>query len=576
MRLSKSSLLVVGAVLVVGSTPEASAQAPGATNPGVQLQEELREQKIDAPNYEGSSQNDLGTESSGDETTNDTSDETIFLKGIRFKGNTIISSDKLIEPFINLIGKDVSFKNIAEAVSNAEKFYKESGYITSRVIIAPQNFDSGYILLDVIEGYIESIDVKGGGDAIQAYMLKMLQPVFAEGKSKIFNFKDLEKQLLLTKDFGAVNYNVAISKGQDTGGSVLTVSLKPQKVNGSVTADNFLPSQLGDWQLGASASYYVPSSNPVKINAGAKYSFPFSSELINGYVVASTPIGNEGFVTEALWAASSTKSDDLLDGSGTLKTKGSSNYWSFGIGYPLILERNSKLSISLNGTGQNSTNDLYLDGKHATDLSTDRIRSVRLSVDGYLAKPTFITSGSLRLSQGISGLGDDLSSDEFLSNPVGESDFTAARLELSHLQKLPISGLQLHTKASGQLSSTALPVPEQFTYGGQSYGRAFKSVHILGDEGWTTSVELNYPVRLRSTDTSSITPFVWYDYGSTSYKKGALTSNTAATYGMGLRGTGFYNTTFEVGLAVPGDSSINSSETGFGSSSVYFNAGWNF
>ena len=151
----------MGAALVVGSTPDI-AQV-WRYKPGIQLQEELREQNIDAPNYEGSSQNDLGTESSGDETTNDTSDETIFLKGIRFKGNTIISSDKLIKPFINLIGKDVSFKNIAEAVSNAEKFYKQSGYITSRVIIAPQNFDSGYILLDVIEGYIESIDVKGGG-----------------------------------------------------------------------------------------------------------------------------------------------------------------------------------------------------------------------------------------------------------------------------------------------------------------------------------------------------------------------------------------------------------------------------
>ena len=576
MRLSKSSLLALGAAVVGCSTTNAYAQAPGAVNPGVQLQQELREKRQILSYEPGSEQRDSNVESNAEDPADETLGQTIFLKGIRFRGNTIVSTDVLIEPFIELIGKDVSFKDISKAVLESEKSYKKLGYITSRVVVAPQDFDSGYVLVDVIEGYIESLNVTGGGDAIQAYTRKMLQPLYGEGKVNTFNFKDLEKQLLLIKDFGAINYNVVISKGQDRGGSILTVDIDPQGINGSINADNLLSTQLGDWQVGTSASYYIPSSQPIKIVAGGKYSFPTSSELINGYTVLSTPIGNKGYVAEMLWATSRTKSEDLLDGPGTLKTKGSSNYWSFGISYPFILERNSKLSVSLKGSGQNSTNDLYLDGNHATDLSTDRIRAVRLSVDGYYAKPTFITAGSIRISQGISGLGDDLSSDEFRSNPDADSTFTAAQLELSHLQKLPVAGFQLHAKAAGQVASDALPVPEQFTYGSQAYGRAYKSVYIMGDHGWKTSVELNYPLRLRATDNSTFTPFVWYDYGSTSYKEGPLSSNTASTYGIGLRGSGLLNTTFEVGFAVPSDNSIKSSETGFEHSSVYFNAGWSF
>ena len=66
--------------------------------------------------------------------------------------------------------------------------------------------------------------------------------------------------------------------------------------------------------------------------------------------MVSTPIGNAGFKANFLWSSSSTASKNLYSGPTKIQTKGSSNYWSFGISYPLILKRNSELSVALRGT----------------------------------------------------------------------------------------------------------------------------------------------------------------------------------------------------------------------------------
>jgi hemolysin activation/secretion protein len=183
---------------------------------------------------------------------------------------------------------------------------------------------------------------------------------------------------------------------------------------------------------------------------------------------------------------------------------------------------------------------------------------------------------SLRISQGITGLDDTLAADEFLSNPHGDLNFTTARLNLSRTQKLFDSGTLLTLKGVGQLSSSAVPVPEAFTYGGSLYGRGFRSVHILGDEGYAASAELSHQVKLGLFNNSStVTPFVWYDYGNTQIKRGPLLNHTASTYGIGLRSR-FLGINLEAGLGIPSSNTLEPDNTGIDHSIAYFNTGWRF
>ena len=503
--------------------------------------------------------------------------KTLFFKAIRFESNTAISEAVLVQPFLPLIGKDVTFEQLQQAAIQSEAIYKKKGYITTRVLVPPQDFNSGNIVIKSIEGFIQDVDVRGATPGLQAYVRKMLQPVWNPDEQQIFNFKKLQRQLLLIRNFGGLKFNTSLAKGTKLGGSSLIVDLTRDSFKGSLGTNNGVSSSLGDWQVSANLEYIAPISQPVKFRVGSSYAFPYTNGLLSGLGSLSLPIGNEGFQADGFWAGSSTESKDLYDGPGNLQTIGTSNYWSFGISYPLVLERNSQLTIALRGTGQDSSNDLHVDGTNTANLSADKLRAVRLSVDGHYASPTSTNTLSFQISQGLSGLDDDLDADEFPSNPEADNSFTTARLNLSRTQSFFESGTLVTVKGSGQLSSSPVPSPEAFTYGGMQYGRAFNSVYLLGDQGWALSTELAQPINFRVTNKPiTVTPFVWYDYGSTNYKEGLLSDQTASTYGVGIRGNGLYNITYELGWGVPSTNTQESSHTGPENSVVYFNAGWRF
>lgn len=559
------------------SIQPAKAQAPGANNPGVQLQNQIKDSITPSPQFEDPKDIDPGNNAIDTQSIQTLDDQpAFFFKAVRLRGNTKVRTGDLVKPFLPLIGKDVTLKQLENAALQSEYYYKKQGFITTRVLIPSQDIRSGNIVIQVVEGFIEDIEVRGSTTGLQAYFRKMLQPIVNDGPSKIFNYKNFERQLLQVRDFGATKFSVTLLKGSKLGGSKLIVDLKTNSFGGYVGVNNNLSNQLGDYQINGNVQFISPTSQPIKFSGAGSYAFPYNNGLITGFAGISTPIGVQGFTANAQWSTSSTNSKDIFDGPGNLETIGSSNYWSFGIGYPLILERNSKLAISLSGTGQNSTNDLYLDGDQVTDLSTDKIRSIRLSLDGYYATPRSVNTLGFRLSQGIGGLGDDLADDEFLSNPFGDSNFTSASLNLSRTQKVFDFGTLVTLKASGQLSSTPLPTPEAFTFGGPLYGRAFKSVYILGDQGASGSVELSQKFDFSLfNNPGSISPFTWYDVGTTQYKEGPLGNQTASTYGIGLRSNAFH-ANIELGWGIPATSTLNSNQVGPSHSIAYFNAGWRF
>jgi hemolysin activation/secretion protein len=568
-------------ISLVNPNTSAYAQAPGANNPGVQLQEQIRDANQLTPTFDPSDENsEVKTESVNNSEKDglEIDEPTFFFKAIRFQGNTIYDDQFLIEPFLNFIGKSITFEQLKLAALQSESIYKNAGYITTRVLIPKQDIDSGNVLIKVVEGYIESVEVRGATHGVQAYARKMLQPVANENSGTIFNYKTLQRQLLLVRDFGATKFSINLAKGSNLGGSKLIVDLDNNYLGGMIGFNNFVSDQMGDFQITGYGQFITPTSQPLKITAGGSYSYPFNNYgMSTGYSLLSSPIGNQGFVADALWSTSSTKTKDLFPrANGKFQSIGSSNFWQFGIAYPIVLERNSKLSIAFLGSGQNTYSDLYLDNNFTTNLSTDKIRTAQFAVEGYFAELRSVNTINFRLSQGIGNLDSDLDSDQYLSNPLSSSTFTKARLDLKRTQKVFDFGTQLTIKGSGQLSSTSLPSSESFTYGGPLYGKAFRSVYLLGDQGWATAIELGQKINLSAFNQPvELIPYVWYDYGNTQYKAGLLANQTASTYGIGLRGNAL-NINYELWWGIPASNSLNSEFVGTSNSSLGFNTFWRF
>ena len=510
------------------------------------------------------------------EIRNKVSEKTILLKDISFSGNKKFSEEKLKKFFVNLIGKDVTFSDLSNAALNAQSLYRKKGFITSRVIIPKQDFLSGDIKIVIIESYLEDIVVSGGTDGTRDYIKYMTSSILKDNlKNKIFKFDDLERQLLLIKKNGLGKLNSTLSKGSKVGTSLLTINIDPEPLNISAFSNTDLSENLGDYVVGLKSSYTTKTKNPIKIGTSSKYAFPIPDGLTSGVVFLEKPIAKKGLSLNSIFAYSSTKTKDLFPAtSGESINKGTSEYLSIGISYPFILKRNTELGFDIATTIQNSHQDLFQDNVKSNNVSTDRIRAVRVGLNGRKSLKSSYNTARFLFSQGFEGWDDTLTSSQQKSNLDSKPNFSTYKLDLSRQQYLGNNGLVLEFNASGQIASAPLPTPEKFSFGGPDYGRGFANSHIFGDAGWSSSIQLSK--NMYSKNGKTISPFVWLDYGQTDDLTGLTREKSASTYGIGVGGNFNRDTTYELSVGIPGVDDSNPTKTGPDHSIFKFNLGVRF
>ena len=394
-------------------------------------------------------------------------------------------------------------------------------------------------------------------------------------KNKIFKFDDLERQLLLIKKTGIGQLTSTLSKGSKVGTSLLTINIDPEPIKISAFSNTDISNNLGDYVVGLKTSYTSKNKNPFKIGTSAKYAFPIVDGLTSGIIFLEKPLGNKGISLNSIFAYSGTKTKDLFPNTtGETINRGTSEYMSLALSYPFVLKRNTELAIDMSTTIQNSHQDLYQDNARSNNVSTDRIRAVRLGLNGRKSLKRSYNTARFLFSQGFEGWDDTLTGDQQKSNLNSVANFSTYKLDLSRKQFLGNNGLVLDFNTSAQLSSAPLPTPEKFSFGGPDYGRGFANSHIFGDAGWSSSVQLTKNMVTKNGKT--ISPFVWLDYGQTDDLKGETRELTASTYGIGVGGNINKDTTYQFSVGVPGIDESKPEKTGLDHSIFKFNLGWQF
>src|SRR3954452_1720660 len=118
------------------------------------------------------------------------------LRAVAVDGARAIAPDVLMHAYDSYLGKQVSqadLANIADAISEA---YRAQGFHLSRAIVPPQDVNAGHIRIEVIEGAITELVVRGDG-AETFGVHAALQPALAEHPSRLTT---LQRQLLLLND----------------------------------------------------------------------------------------------------------------------------------------------------------------------------------------------------------------------------------------------------------------------------------------------------------------------------------------------------------------------------------------
>lgn len=408
------------------------------------------------------------------------------LTGIAVDGATLISPDAITATWQPFVGKTVSQADLVTIAGRISELYRAAGFHLSRAIVPPQAIQNGRIRIQVIEGRITDIVVKGER-AARFGVEKVLAPTTAEPVSRRAT---MERALLLVNDLpGARIADSTIDEiGTGSGRFRLTVTVDTWTNYTTASLDNRGTIATGPLQayLASSFNSNVVAGDAFGVNVSTVPNMP--QELAFGRLFYNAPVGTDGARVGVAASYGLQKPGDIRsiidtrDRSATLDLRGS-----------VVPLRSRNASLWL--TGGFGVTESYEDDVIAPDYR-DHIRAVYLTADyqlhDWLNGWNYLTVSA---RQGLPILGANTAEGPLNSRFDGSGTF--AKLTAYYTRYQPLSDAwSVKLAFAGQLVSNPLLASEEF-YLGSAFGRGYWGSEISGDNGVGGSIELRYDQTLK-------------------------------------------------------------------------------
>lgn len=449
---------------------------------------------------------------------------TFFLKEVSIQGASAYTQAEIEHIYKEDIGKNITLDRVWRISDEITHKYRQDGYFLSRAYIPAQEIGDGRIVIKVVEGYIQQVQLEK--DLQDSRIVRQLNDELISHKP--VSSKDLERyHLLLTDLAGLQNLQGTLAPlpGYKDGGVQLVYSRNDKPVSGGFVGINNYGSQyLGPTQA---LAYWQGSLIPLGNTFVAVRSTLPVDEMKAVNAAQTLPLSADTNVTISAGYSKANPGFTLS----TQEIESQSMDLGVTVTHKIIRQRTENLSASVGIDGRNSKSTIL----GSTELSEDRVRAVRLSstYDTYDSTGAFNT-GTVTLSKGLNGLGSSKQDDPNLSRDGAAPDFTKIEAEYTRFQALPYEvGLSLNIK--GQKSSGSLYSSEEFGFGGSDMGRAYDSSEITGDDGIAVGLEAQYN-GMPNLGYFEAQPYAYYDFGKVwNHNSGQVKSVSASSAGFGVR-----------------------------------------
>jgi hemolysin activation/secretion protein len=420
------------------------------------------------------------------------------LNGVIFKGNTIFKDADLQPLLTPLLHKVITLTQLQDLVHQITVKYRQAGYILSHAVLPPQTIKEGIVRIQIIEGFISHINIKGNPGKAQ-FLLE------SYGKyammSRPLQIHKLERYTLLANDIPGLSVQAVLTPSKSTpGGADLTFVTQRKRGDGYISYDNFGTKYLGPKQVtigGDLYSLFLPGdSNALRFIVTTR-----PHELRYGEFVHGQFLGTNGAHLTVGVNYAETRPRFILE---PLMIAGRSKLLYFDVSYPLIRDRENNLIIHSTFNYQNVTSTIL-----GFPFYDDRIRSLVLGfsydrADSLRGTNTF----GLDMTHGFNILG--AKQHEQLSN--GHSQYTRFNPTFSRLQALS-SRVSVLFFVHGQYSYESLVSTEQFGVGGYDIGRGYDPSEIVGDHGISGKFELRLDTAPQFRLLQAVQYYAFYDMG---------------------------------------------------------------
>lgn len=422
----------------------------------------------------------------------------------------------LIAAYVREItGSRVSVTQIYALARSIEQAYASAGYSLARVLVPPQNLvDRGTLVIVVVDGFIESVDVAGVPERLRFEVAARLNSLIGRRHLKR---EVIERALLIAGDIPGLKLRSALTRGASDGGTRLVLEGEHRLVTGSLGTDDRLTQSLGTWQLrgtiavnsalGLGEQIYASVGSGADLRAAVAGSSPLT--VVGGGAVI--PVGTEGITLNPEYTRSTTQTPQAP---GVPASLGTFERFAVRMRDPVIWTRSSSLNVNLS---IEYITQQVLAPAFGVALNNDRYVVARLGPDYATSLPWGAgLQLAVNLSQGLGGRteADAVASGVPLSRLGAGPDFTKITGNVRVSQPLP-NDIRFDLMGSGQLSlGKPMLRSEQFLLDGMDAVSGFAAGTLSVDQGATLRGELVRPFGARfDAVVATVSPYLFGSIG---------------------------------------------------------------
>lgn len=495
------------------------------------------------------------------------------------EGNTRLSDldiERAITPFL---GEDKTLRDVEAARMTLEKAYHDAGYLTVVVSIPEQKVDEGNVVLNVVEGRVDRLRIKGAEYHLSS-TIKQSLPELAQGSIPYFpkvqtdldalnRSPDLKATPVLKagRTPGTVDITLEVDDQLPLHGNLelndrQSPGTRPLRLSGSVRYDNL-------WQLGHSIGLFAQTA-PEAIDQ--------SKVLSANYVLPLNAKGN-ALVLYAVHASSNVPGPTSL----------LSNSDIAGLRFALPLTGTPDYGHSLS-LGMDYKNIHSVEAQIGNSLSTvlqPAISYVPLvaAYSGATGSSSSSTSIDSTLTLGLRGLLGNHDADFAAKRPGASAQYASLRMGLKHTESF--SSWTASGRVDVQMSSGMLLPNEQYAAGGVDSVRGYLESEQTGDRAYRFSMEIRtpsvqlgsgtWPLRLTGVGFFDAARLTSLQYDPSNLSALAPINYTLRGTGLGLRMIGPKGLSFDIDLATAlTDGGTGSNNTKAGDYRIHSRLIWEF
>lgn len=459
--------------------------------------------------------------------------QTIFVKTIKFNGNTVFTDDQLQDIIGDYQDRELTQSQLQALRKALTMHYVKAGYINSGALIPDQQIENGELSIDIVEGRLNEIKVNGDLWLRGSYIKNRLML----GNRDVLNINSLQQRLVLLQQDRLIDrLNAELIPGLNRGESVLNVDvIESRPYEFGVSFNNQRSTSIGELRGEIYGSLY----NVTGFGDALSLRYGTTDGLNDGSLSYSIPL--TAYDTRLSFHYN--RSDSTIVENPFDQADIDSETESFGLtlSHPFYRSLNSQFTTSI--TAERRHSETFLFGEPfaftaGTDNGKSNITVFRFVNNWVTRNQQHVIALRSSLNFGVDLLGAT-------NNPGNEADglFFSWLGQVQYIRRLWDSDNQLIFRGNIQLTPDRLLPLEKFAVGGLNSVRGYRENLLVRDNGASASLEVRIPVfrlaipylsKTRQDGMIQLAPF--FDFGwSEDTNNSSPQFTTISSAGIGIR-----------------------------------------